>query len=150
MRSIIIAVAGTAALFSSPAFTQQPSQSTTSIPDFSGLWAHPYIPGFEPPASGPGPVVNKSRVLRGPQAGRSTTGPAVGDYTNPILKPLAAEVVKKRGEIELNGESAPTPANQCWPEPLPYVLWNPGMQMLQQLHQITILYDYSYEIRHVR
>jgi hypothetical protein len=52
MRSIIIAAAGAAALFSSPAFTQQPSQGTTSIPDFSGLWAHPYIPGFEPSASG--------------------------------------------------------------------------------------------------
>jgi hypothetical protein len=150
MRSIIIAAVGTAALFSTPALTQQPSQGTGAIPDFSGLWAHPYIPGFESPASGPGPVVNKSRVLTGPQAGRSTVARYVGDYTNPILKPLAAEVVKKRGEIELSGRIAPTPANQCWPEPLPYVLWNPGMQLLQQRHQITILYDYNYDIRHVR
>jgi hypothetical protein len=74
----------------------------------------------------------------------------VGDYANPILKPVAAEVVKKRGEIELGGGIAPTPANQCWPEPLPYVLWNPGMQMVQQPHQITILYDYNYDVRHVR
>jgi hypothetical protein len=146
MRSIIIAAAGAAALFSSPAFTQQPSQGTTSIPDFSGLWAHPYIPGFEPPASGPGPVTNKSRL----RSGVSNPSQRVGDYNNPILKPLAAEVVKKRGEIELSGRMAPNPAGQCWPEPLPYVLWNPGMQMLQQPHQITILYDYSYEIRHVR
>jgi hypothetical protein len=150
MRSIVIVAAGAAALSSSPAFTQQPSQGTGDIPDFSGLWAHPYFPGFEPPASGPGPLVNKSRVPRGPQAGRSSGTQFVGDYTNPILKPLAAEVVKKHGEIELSGSNAPTPANQCWPEPLPYVLWNPGMQMLQQPHQITILYDYSYEIRHVR
>jgi hypothetical protein len=32
-----------------------------AIPDFSGVWAHPYLTGFEPPASGPGPVRNRSR-----------------------------------------------------------------------------------------
>src|SRR5467141_1995204 len=36
-------------------------QTAASIPDFSGIWGHPYLPGFEPPLSGPGPVVNKSR-----------------------------------------------------------------------------------------
>ena len=35
--------------------------TAASIPDFSGIWAHPSFPGFEPPASGPGPVMNKSR-----------------------------------------------------------------------------------------
>jgi hypothetical protein len=33
----------------------------TPIPDFSGVWAHPFLTGFEPPASGPGPVTNRSR-----------------------------------------------------------------------------------------
>jgi hypothetical protein len=32
------------------------AHSAASIPDFSGIWAHPYLTGFEPPASGPGPV----------------------------------------------------------------------------------------------
>jgi hypothetical protein len=32
---------------------------------------------------------------------------------NPILKPDAAEVVKKYGEIALGGQVAPSPANQC-------------------------------------
>jgi hypothetical protein len=150
VRTFIVATISAATLFSSGAFTQQPNQGTVFIPDFSGIWAHPSIPGFEPPASGPGPVVNKSRVARGPQAGRSAVTQYVGDYTNPILKPEGAEVVKKHGEIELSGEIAPTPANQCWPEPVPYVLWNPGMQMLQQPHQITIFYDYNNDIRHVR
>src|SRR5258708_13435533 len=45
----------------------------------------------------------------------------VGDYTNPILKPQAAEAVRKQGEIELSGVSAPIPSNQCWPEPVPYI-----------------------------
>ena len=65
MRSIIIVVA--AALFATPAFAQEPSRSTASVPDFSGTWTHPYVPGFEPPASGAGPVTNKSQVPGGPQ-----------------------------------------------------------------------------------
>ena len=40
------------------------AKGAASIPDFSGKWVHPYFPGFEPPASGPGPVLNKSRRAR--------------------------------------------------------------------------------------
>src|ERR1700681_4026325 len=72
------------------------TQSAASIPDFSGLWARVSFPGFEPPLAGPGPVTNR---LRSPNGASSVYG-SVGDYTNPILKPQAAEVVKKDGEIE--------------------------------------------------
>ena len=34
------------------------TQGSGSIPDFSGIWAHPSL-GFESPVSGPGPVRNK-------------------------------------------------------------------------------------------
>src|SRR5215475_10830662 len=70
-----------------------------AIPDFSGIWAHPYLPGFEPPASGPGPVLNRSRSRNG----RANFNQLVGDYTNPILKPEAAEIVKRYGEMSLAG-----------------------------------------------
>jgi hypothetical protein len=146
MRSIIIAAAGAAALFSSPAFTQQPSQGTTSIPDFSGLWAHLTWPGFEPPESGPGPVVNKSRLPNG----RGNLSRLVGDYTNPILKPQAAEIVKQHGEISLTGVTYPTPSNQCWPGGVPYIFWSVAMQMLQQPDKVTIIYYRDHEVRHVR
>jgi hypothetical protein len=59
------------------------TQSAASIPDFSGIWAHPYLTGFEPPASGPGPVLNRSRR----PDGVANFNRLVGDYTNPILKP---------------------------------------------------------------
>jgi hypothetical protein len=58
------------------------AQSTASIPDFSGIWGRPSV-GFEPPLSGPGPVVNKSRL----PTGESNIDQLVGDYTNPILSP---------------------------------------------------------------
>src|ERR1700693_1984833 len=73
----------------------------------------------------------------------------VGDYTNPILKPQAAEVVKKRGEISLTG-AAPSPTNQCRPGGVPYVFWNFGIEILQQPDQITIVYFHDHEVRHIR
>jgi hypothetical protein len=92
------------------------------IPDFSGIWGHPYIPGFEPPASGPGPVTNRSRQRQG-QRNVSDPRQFVGDYTNPILKPQAAEIVKRHGDISLAGLGFPTPSSQCWPEPVPYIFF---------------------------
>jgi len=144
MRLIIVAATATA-LFSTPALTQQPSQGTGSFPDLSGVWAHPSIPGFEPPTSGPGPVVNRER--RG--SGFGNPSRLVGDYTNPILKLDAAEVVRKRGEIALS-RAAPSPSNQCWPAGVPYILWNTGIQLLQRPDALTILYAYDHEVRYVR
>src|SRR6185369_12305537 len=67
------------------------AHTAASVPDFSGIWAHPYLPGFEPPAAGPGPVLNRSRSANG----RANFNQLVGDYTNPILRPEAAAIVKK-------------------------------------------------------
>jgi hypothetical protein len=66
------------------------------------------------------------------------------------LKPHAAEEVKRHGEISLTGVAYPTPNNQCWPEPLPYIFRDFGIQMLQQPDQITILYSQDHEVRRVR
>jgi hypothetical protein len=121
------------------------TQGAASIPDFAGVWRHGSLPWFEPPASGPGPVTNKAR-----RDGVSNYDQLVGDYTNPILKPWAADVVKKYGEISLAGITFPSPSNQCWPEPVPFIFKHGAIQMLQQPHQITILYNEDHEVRHVR
>src|SRR5215831_13758427 len=63
------------------------------IPDFSGIWWHPSLPGFEPLASGPTSLTNRSR-----RNGVSNYDQLVGDFTNPILKPQTAEIVKNFGE----------------------------------------------------
>jgi hypothetical protein len=70
--------------------TSSNAQGAASIPDFSGIWAHPYWPGFDPPLSCPGPVANKMRL----PSGIGNSDQLVGDYTNPILTPRAADVVK--------------------------------------------------------
>src|ERR1700719_210643 len=132
------------------AATSSATHGAAAIPDFSGVWRHPSLPGFEPPASGPGPVVNKVR-RRGPrQPGASNYDQLVGDYTNPILKPESAAIVKKFGELSLRGVTYPSPANQCWPEPVPYIYKNFAIVIFQQPEVLTIIYDQDHEVRHVR
>jgi hypothetical protein len=120
-------------------------ESAARVPDFSGTWAREYI-GFEQPASGHGPIANRSRL----PTGQSDLNRLVGDYTDPILKPQAAEIIKRRGEIALRGETAPDPSNQCWPMSVPYILMRQGIQLLQQKDQITILYIEDNQSRRIK
>jgi len=123
------------------------AQSAAAIPDFSGVWRHPYLPGFEPPVSGPGPVTNRSRGRNG----TSNWNQLVGDYTNPILKPWAAEVVKKHADIAKTDIVYPTPANQCWPGPVPFIFWSFIMQMVQTPDKVTFLTsDPGHQYRQIR
>jgi hypothetical protein len=104
----------TLAAAATPASSQTPSPAipasggthgaATSIPDFSGIWAHLTWPDFEPPPAGPGPVTNRAR-----RNGVSDAYQLIGDYTNPILKPHAAEIVKALGEISLTGGAVSDP-----------------------------------------
>jgi hypothetical protein len=135
-----------AAAIVTPAFAQSDaSKSAKSIPDFSGTWLHT-LPGFEPLPSGPTALINRSRRANG-------TGDILklnGDYTNPILKPEAASVVKKHAELGLNGIGDPNPRNQCWPEGVPFVFTNGPTQLVQEPDKVTILYAYDHQVRRVR
>ena len=152
-----------------PTLAQTPSAGTEkhdagSIPNISGVWTHPAFPWFEPPASGPGPITNLSRWAgQGPagpggslqlppsKVGISNYDQLVGDYNSPILKPWAAEVVKKNGEMSLAGVTVPNPSNQCQPSPMPFIYKLSNIQMMQQSDRITILYGgYNNEVRQVR
>jgi len=113
-------------------------------PELSGLWARHSV-DFEPPASGPGPIANTSRL---PDGSRDIDTP-VGDYTNPILKPEAAAIVRRRGEVSLSGTNYPTPGNQCWPAGPPFILNQMEIQILQQPDKVIILYLLDHHVRHV-
>jgi len=137
------------------------TQSAASVPDFSRLWANTLGPGFSPPVSGPGPVLNKARQRAAVDIYGKDISPAnapivsvggrrVGDHTAPILQPWAAEIVKAHAEKELNDGPALNPINQCRPGGVPFVFYNLGMEMLQKRDSITILYVFDHEVRHVR
>ena len=120
---------------------QAAAAETQSIPNFSGvIWGRNW-PFFEDPATGPKPVslTKKERAAK-----------VIGDHTNPILKPDAAEVIKKRGERALT-QNPPNPTDRCFLEPTPYLLAKGfGMQMLQQKDEIILMYTGSNQVRHVR
>jgi hypothetical protein len=127
-----------------PALSQT-AATPPSIPDFSGIWAHPAL-GFEPPLSGPGPVRNTVRL----PSGQSNNAQLVGDYNNPILKPEAAAIVKQRGEISLSGKAFPDPDALCLQQPVPYIFWNFDLQILQQKDKVTLIYQHDNDFRQVR
>jgi hypothetical protein len=142
------------------------TESAKSIPDFSRVWMHPAFPWFEPPASGPGPVTNKSRWPQRPGdasgsvalpplppgvEGVSDYDQLVGDYSNPILQPWAAAVVKKFGEMSLAGVVYGNPSNQCWPMPMPFIYKQFMVQVIQQPDKVVIIYTLpNTEVRQVR
>ena len=137
------------------------TQSAASVPDFSRLWSNSLGPGFSPPVSGPGPVLNKARQRAAVDIYGKDISPAnapivsvggrrVGDHTAPILQPWAADIVKAHAEKELNDGPAHNPINQCRPGGVPFVFYNLGMEMLQKRDSITILYVFDHEVRHVR
>jgi hypothetical protein len=145
------------------AFPAMAADVDAPVPDLSGIWAHLTWPDVEPPLAGPGPVRNRSRVnnisglgnngsvsIASTPNGVGNPYELVGDYTNPILKPEAAAIVKSHGDISQKGVPYPTPSNQCWPGGVPFVFWNLGMQMIQQSGEVTILYANDHEVRHVR
>jgi hypothetical protein len=114
-----------------------------AIPDFSGIWARNSLE-FEESLSGPGPVMNRAR------GDTAISYERAGDYTNPILKPAAAERVKHLGEISLAGVAFPEPDNQCAPWPMPYILRQLKIGILQQPHQVTIIYRHDQQVRRIR
>ena len=129
------------------------ADASTAIPDFSGTWGRNAF-NFETPSSGPGPIRNLRRV--GKDASTPTTGggdpiPLVGDYMNPILKPQAAEVVKRMGESSARGHDILDPSNQCAPYSPPYVLaMQQRVTVLQTKNEVTLVYSQDDQVRRVR
>ncbi len=123
-----------------------------AIPDFSGRWArnafdHEHMP------SGPTPLTNLNR--RDGDTAHPVVGgdpiPLLGDHNNPILKPEAAAIVKKIGEIFQAGLISPDPSNQCAPYQPPYAFSiQIGVEMLMKKDEIVMLFPQDDQVRHIR
>jgi hypothetical protein len=138
----------TAILFASGPVLAQP------VPDLSGQWGRDML-FFEPPASGPGPIV---RAERQPGGGIAAEEPCCGivtswfgDPENPILKPKTKDAVKTFGELSVHGTVLPDLHSLCWPEPPPYVLGlHYGVLIVQQKDTVTLSYLLYNTLRRVR
>src|SRR5258706_1667071 len=103
-----LSVSALAAGASPPNFAPNPS---------AGWFA--YTREFIPPASGAGPVLQDSAypLVSNDEfraTGRQPTFP-IGDPSNPILQPWAAEAIKKRNALILSGKPVFSLHASCWP-----------------------------------
>jgi hypothetical protein len=137
--------AALAAFAAAPA-SGQAAPAGAAKPDFSGIWAHPWLPGFEALSTGPTALVNLSRT----KEGKSIQTQLVGDYKNPILKPQTAETVRKMGEQSKSYFGFHNPRNQCWPNGLPFILSSNGQQIFDRGDHLTIIYRTDHQVRTVR
>jgi hypothetical protein len=137
-----------AAIIGSPAMG---AGNISALPNFDGRWARV---GMDPelPSTGPKPLVNLRRPMDDPHVnGGGDPLPLVGDYTNPILKPLAAQAVKKAGELSEGGRINPDPSNQCAPYSPPYAFTiQLGVQFVENKNEIVMLYPQDDQVRRVR
>ena len=118
-----------------------------SIPDISGIWVHPSIPGFEPLPSGPDfggqPVAAANGVGQHQPAGRRL-------HQSDLEAPGRGSREKARRNLADRRSAIRTRATSVGPAGVPFVFTSGGMQLLQQPDKITILYDYDHQVRHVR
>lgn len=131
----LLCVAAALFAFSTPAYAQNGPfpgwYEMPELPSFEGMWQRDGI-AFDPPPTGPGPVRNTivSRQIW------------VGDHTNPILQPHAAETVRANGEADFAGNGPYTPTQLCRPSGVPNVMNILGkLQVLQTPDMVVLLYE---------
>lgn len=116
-----------------------------TVPDLSGLWNHtvPQIDFENPPGGGPGPVKNTL-----PITGNNPVW--VGNHANPILKPHAAEAVRRFGELEKIGQGPPTAQMVCMMSGVPnaHTLMS-NVQILQTPEMVMIIHQRDHQVRRV-
>ncbi|HYM17036.1 MAG TPA: hypothetical protein VEU06_00610 [Micropepsaceae bacterium] len=132
------------------------SGAADSVPEIAGQWGRDML-FFEPPGSGPGPILN---MIRRPDGTRNKNAPCcaivveggwVGDDTNPILRPEAANAVKKYRELADSGTVVSDLHNTCRPEPPPFAMsLQFGVNIVQQKNDVMLFYLLYNTVRHVR
>ena len=141
-RQLATAIVLLSSIFGSSAIAAE----TAPIPNLSGIWARNSF-DFEPVPSSPLPVTNVRRLPNGTIDQRVS----VGDYNNSILKPQAAQNVRRRGEISLAGTTFPDPSNQCTPYPPPFSMSiTLQFEILQKKDEVVILSLQDQGVRRVR
>lgn len=141
-------------------------QASDPPPDFGGLWKRTYLYNqtFDPPSSGPGPIVQDMRYpgvnangsLRGSLTEEQRanvieyTNGWVPDLSNPILQPHTRAALETIGEQELASVPRPQPQTRCMPSGVPHILNSTDTIMILQTEaEVLILYSRDHHVRHV-
>jgi hypothetical protein len=107
---------------------------------------------FDPPAGLRGPIKqDPDYPLRGNETRRPT--PALGNWRDPILKPWAAEQMRRSNEELLSGKvGIPFLAqSQCWPGGVPgQLLWtSEPLYFIQTPRQVWMIWETDHMVRRV-
>jgi len=123
------------------------AENSAPIPELSGHWGRTNF-NLEQPPSGPTFIGN---TLKKRDGTIDDDAARVGDFTNPILRPEAAQILRLHGEFSRTGQSIPDPHNQCRPEPPPFTLTiQLEILLLQQKNEVTLIYVNGPNVRHIR
>ena len=109
----------------------------------------PISPGFRAAAVRTRPGCEQVARARGTASRRRQHLAASRRLQQSDLETRSGRSREESGEISLAGVAFPSPWNQCWPQGVPYIFSNMGIQMLQQADKITILYHHNGEFRQV-
>ena len=137
-----------------------------SPPDLSGVWKRTYRINetFDPPASGPGPVVQDPRYPAVNHDGvprRALTDAErkqvirftqnwVPDVSNAILQPNTREALERIGKQELAGFPHPELQTRCLPSGTPSVLnLLDNIMIVQAPGEVLFLYERDHHVRHI-
>ena len=132
------------AMFVGPAVA---AQNSTAIPDLSGHWGRTNF-NLEQPPTGPKFTVN---TLKKPDGTIDDDTGRIGDYTNPLLTPQAAQILKQHGDFSRTGQAIPDTHNQCRPEPPPFTLTiQVEVLLLQRKDEVVLIYVNGPNVRRVR
>ena len=137
------------ASFSGVIPTARAADGEHAVADFSGYWERPETPGgaavFYPVEDGPVPVTFSE------EAGEMRQGQQyLGDDTNPILLPHAAEAIRAQHETYRRGDGVWSPWALCWPAGVPLafsMVW--AVQFLQSEDEVTVIYQMGQTVRRV-
>ena len=149
MRAITAALLATA--LSTTAAYAVPNFAPTAS---SGWFA--YTREFMRPPSGPGPVMQDKKYPRVTNDDFRATGKqptnAIGDATNPILQPWAADMVRKFNATALSGKPVISQHAECRAVGVTNFILEPmtrPMFILQGKNEVTLILESFGEVRHV-
>jgi len=150
MRTVTTALFATA-LSATAAIAAPPNFATTAS---TGWFA--YSRTFLPPPSGPGPVMQDPKYplvtnddFRA--TGRQPTYP-IGDPTNPILQPWAADAIRKINAETLSGKPIISQHAECRPIGVTYFLLEPmtrPMFIIQGKNEVVMILESFGDVRHI-
>ena len=156
LHRIAMAIAGAAAatFLVSASLAIAADSESGKIPNLLGPWNNLNRFKLRPAATGPQPIGDLpgyTHVDRGvDKNGQDFSGNFwVGDYTNPLLTPAGAAVMKTNAENAEKEHDPFWPATFCYPFGPTWLLQPQPVIFLQEPDKITIIYERDHQIRHV-